>query len=175
MSYSDKIRLLRNQAKREEITVLIWGPGDPGPTGDIERQKYWTKRVQIKEVLQREFPNAEIAFSEDRELRELTAGLEDLLVEELVHAAVADCILVLDVSRGAHVEVDRLTAYPLVAQKIRLLLPERFVGTTGLVSVIHQGVRVSGYTDADFEACRLATKQCVDIVLSIAIDKRLRS
>ena len=38
-------------------------------------------------------------------------------------APIADCILVLDVSRGAHVEVDRISSYPLLAKKMRILLP----------------------------------------------------
>ncbi len=172
--FAARIEQLRRECRREELAILVWGPGDPGPRGDQERRRVWEKRLQIKETLQREFPNAEIALSEDIQLRQLTSDLDDLLSEELAHAASADCILVLDLSRGAHVEVDRFTMYPALAAKMWLLLPDRFVGTAGLISVVHEGLKVRGFSPQEFEACSVARELAVKIVLSVAMHKRLR-
>src|ERR1700722_213362 len=105
MTAKARIEALRTKARQQDLVVLVWGPGDPGPAGAPDLIKYWGKRNQIKDVLSSTFPNAEVMFSESDTLRDHTRDLTSLLTEELVHAAVADCIIVLDVSRGAHVEV----------------------------------------------------------------------
>jgi hypothetical protein len=125
----------------------------------------------IKKHLREAFQNSGIFFSEDDELRARTKHLEDVLVEEMVHGLAADCILILDVSRGAHVEVDQFATNAKLAPKIRLLIPTRFVGTKGLVGVVHQRVRVCGFTDEEFEACRVARDLAVNVVESVAIRK----
>jgi hypothetical protein len=81
----------------------------------------------------------------------------------------ADCILVLDVSRDAHVEVDRFSRYASVAKKIRVLLPAKFVGGSGLVSEIHAGLKVTSFTEDEFKKCTL------ELVLSVAIEKLMAS
>lgn len=171
MNSSERIRDLYVQAKAQPLVILVWGPGQPSPGATGDAVVYWNKRVQIREVLSREFPNSEVLFSEHAALRDHTRELEDLLTEELVHAAVADCILVLDVSRGAHVEVDRFSEHPSIAAKMRILIPERFVGTTGLVGSVHQDLRVKGFSDDELRLCRVATEKAVQIVLSFAIRK----
>ena len=172
MSVEENIKSFLEDAKRLEMLVLIWGPGDPGDSTH-PNHKYWEKRCMIRELLRREFPNAGVYFSEDEALRKYTIHLDDALIEEGVHAEKADCILVLDVSRGAHVEVDRFSALPLIAAKMRLLLPERYVGTKGLVSVIHKRVRVVGFSDQEFDECSLARKKCIDIIHTVAVSKLL--
>ena len=152
--------------------VLVWGPGEPADEISVDSAvTYWQKRNQIKEQLRKTFPKAEVFFSEDQELRNRTRSMEDPLVEEMVHALAADCILILDVSRGAHVEVDQFAANPRIADKIRLLIPDKWVGTKGLVGVLHQRVRVFGFSHDEFQFCKLATEKSVHIVLSVAIRK----
>jgi len=171
----DRIDELHKRAKMEELVVLVWGPGDPGPKGPKEIKKYWAKRNQIRDLLAKEFPQSEVYFSEALALRDHTRGLESLLTEELVHAAIADCILVLDVSRGAHVEVDRFSNYPSIAHKIRVLLPEKYVGGTGLASQVHQGLKVIGFSEIEFKQCSLASVKAIKVVLSVAIEKLMTS
>src|SRR5258708_38594209 len=100
MTYEEHIRRFLEEAKKAEIFVLIWGPGDP--RGDLSNPSYvyWKKRCQIRDEIRKVFPNAGVYFSEDEQLRRYTAHLEDTLMEEWVHAGMADCILALDVSRG---------------------------------------------------------------------------
>jgi hypothetical protein len=170
----DRIQSLYRRAKREDLVVLVWGPGDPGAAGSPELQKYWQKRQKIRDSLADVFKSSEILFSESGSLRDHTRDLQNLLTEELVHAAAADCILVLDVSRGAHVEVDRLSGYAVIAQKIRVLIPDRYVGSSGLVKVIHDKLAVVGFSEDEFTDCRLATDKCVKLVLSVAIEKMMK-
>jgi hypothetical protein len=168
---ADRIRALKSQAKRQDLVVLVWGPGDPGSGASPEASLYWEKRNQIRDCIAKEFSSAEVYFSESEALREHTRDLENLLTEELVHAAIADCILVLDVSRGSHVEIDRFSTIPAIAKKIRVLLPERHTGSRGLVSQILNGLKVIGFTEEELSKCNVATKICVDIVLSVALEK----
>ena len=169
----DRIKGLFAEARQAELIVLIWGPGDPGSDPSHPSYPYWNKRCQIREEIRKAFPNAGVYFSEDDQLRQFTRHLEDVLAEEWVHASQADCILVLDVSRGAHVEVDRFSRDPILAAKMRLLLPVRYVGTTSLVSMLHHRLRVIGFSDEEFDLCSLATKKCVDIILTVAVSKLL--
>ncbi len=173
MDAKKRIKSLRKKARQQELVVLVWGPGDPGLAGSPEIRKYWEKRNQIRDVLARRYPKAQILFSESDALRDHTRDLSDLLTEELVHATVADCIIVLDVSRGAHVEVDRFTALPALAAKLMILLPDRWVGGTGLVSQIHRNARVLGFSDAQLDSCEVATKMSVSIVDTFALQKLL--
>ena len=173
MNAASKIRSLREEARKQDLIVLVWGPGDPGASAPAESRKFWVKRGQIRDAVQKNFPAAEVVFSESDSLRDHTRDLEDLLTEELLHAAIADCILVLDVSRGAHVEVDRFTTKPTLAAKIRVLIPDKWVGSKGLIGSVHQDTRVRGFSEDEFELCSLATEKCVTIVLSFAIRKMM--
>jgi hypothetical protein len=156
-----------------DLAVLVWGPGDPGPNGNPLLLRYWQKRNQIKKQLEQVFPNSEVRFSEDPELREATRGFLTPIDEELVQASSADCILVLDVSRGAHVEVDRFSEYPNIAASMVVFIPEEHVGGTGLVSHVHSRLQVVGFSERDFAQCRVATEIAVAAVEARANDKLL--
>jgi hypothetical protein len=173
MTAQDRIRRLRSAAREQKLVVLVWGPGDPGPNGSPEIQKFWAKRCQIREVLSARFPNSQILFSESDVLRDLTRDLNDLLAEEAVHAAIADCILVLDVARGAHVEVDRFASLPDVACKMTVLLPEKFPGNAGLAKHVHSRVNARTFSNAELDRCDVATVMSPSIVDVSAIQKLL--
>jgi len=166
-----RINALRMRARLETLVVLVWGHGDPGPGGSETSKKYWNKRNQIRDEIQKQFPNSEVLFSESSPLRRGTNDLNDLLDEELVHAKIADCIIILDVSRGAHVEVDRFTSIPDIARKMTVLIPEQFVGNTGLVSHVHKHARVQGFSDIELDSCTVATLKSISIVDTAAINK----
>jgi hypothetical protein len=174
LNAATRIKRLKEDAKEQQLVILVWGPGDPGAGGSREKKKYWEKRNQIRDLLSTQFPASQIYLSEASELRDHTRDLEDLLTEELVHAAVADCILVLDVSRGAHVEVDRFSTNRQVAPKLRILLPAEEVGR-GLVHDVHKHLRVTGFTDDEFRRCSLASEKAINIVLSVALKKLMDS
>jgi hypothetical protein len=161
------LRALRERARMEQLLVLVWGPGS-------SNKEYWGKRNQIRDEIKSVYKNAEVEFSESDVLRDHTRDLASLLVEELAHATVADCIIVLDVSRGAHVEVDRFSSRPEIASKMTLLIPEEFVGGTGLVSHVHKHVNVTGFSPSQFKDCNLATKLAISIVDGVAIDRLTR-
>src|ERR1700728_3476450 len=110
----ERIDGLFAEAKQTNLVVLIWGPGNPGDDPSHPSYPYWQKRCQIRQEIRKAFPNADVYFSEDDELRRYTDRLEDVWAEEWVHASQADCILVLDMSRGAHVEVDRFSLDPII-------------------------------------------------------------
>ncbi len=169
MRFAPRLKELRRKARLQELVVLVWGPGEPRPGAPDVLQNYWAKRVQIRETLTGLFPNSDILFSESDALRDQTRDLDDLLAEELAHAAIADCILVLDVSRGAHVEVDRFSAIPAIASKMTVLLPEKYVGNDGLVSQVHQAIRVVGFSGEELAACHVATVKSVRVVDTAAL------
>jgi len=175
MDAATRIHQLRERAKHQPLVVLVWGPGDPGPDGEPQHTRYWQKRNQIRDLLAREFRQSEILFSESDALRDYTRDLETLLTEELVHAAIADCILVLDVSRGAHVEVDRISSYPLLAKKMRILLPEKYARGSGPYSNVLQGLRVVPFTEEEFERSSLASVKAIKLVESVALEKLMDS
>jgi hypothetical protein len=167
----DRFKKLFRVVRQQELVILVWGPGDPGPAGDPQITLYWRKRNQIRDALQARFPNAEVLFSESSALRDHTRHLGTLLVEERAHAEIADCILILDVSRGASLELDHFSADPAIARKIRLLIPSRYVGGTGLISGVHEKVRVAGFTDDDLNTCRVASEIAPNLVEAVAIEK----
>jgi len=63
----------------------------------------------------------------------------------------------------------------VIANKMRILIPKRYVGGTGLVSAVHDRLKVHGFTDHQFDKCTLASKICVDLVLAVAYEKLMRS
>lgn len=167
----DRFNALYGSARSQELLVLVWGPGDPGPGADATARLYWEKRNQIQAAVKARFPNSEVLFSESAVLRERTKHLGNLLTEELVHAHIADCILILDVSRGASLELDHFSGDPSIAKKMRLLIPERFVGGTGLISTVHQKVHVTGFSEDQLHACQVATELAPNLVEAVAIEK----
>ena len=175
MKARDRIEAIRRRARKQELLILVWGPGDPGADASGERLKYWEKRVQIRESIQSAYPESEVLFSESDALRDHTRDLNDLLAEELVHATAADCILILDVSRGAHVEIDRFSDIPQIAAKTTVLLPERFVGNSGLVGEVHKKVRIMGFSETEFEECNLATSKSISAVDVYALSRLIQS
>jgi hypothetical protein len=60
-----RARRIRRRAHLEEFVVLVWGPGDPGPGADADALLAYRKRLEIRQNLEREFPEAEVVFSED--------------------------------------------------------------------------------------------------------------
>ena len=169
---SDRREKLRRDARRESLVVFVWGPGDPGPDADDFSKAVWSKRNQIRASLAESFPNAEVLFSEDDEgSGGIPLGKGEVLASELESAAVADCIVILDGTRGASVEVDLFHLYPSIARKMCVFIPERFVGK-GLVTEVYERVRLESYTPEDLAECNVA-KRVDGVVLQAALQRRL--
>ena len=74
MDSAERIGALKQHAKRQQLVVLVWGPGDPGAGASKTDRKYWQKREQIRDALKAEFVESEILFSETEALRDHTRG-----------------------------------------------------------------------------------------------------
>lgn len=164
---------IKQDAKYEPITILIWGPGNPGQRAPLERRKAYNKRLQIKEALIKEFPRASIHFSEDTEMVEIGEGIIGQLRIEALQARVSNIVLMLDVSRGTNLELDHFVPmYPWFRDKVHVFLPEKYVTAQGLVSEVLKYVphdQVEGFSDEEFDRCDVATIKAVRAALSAAL------
>lgn len=52
MSLADRVRQdaerVRQSAKYEPITILVWGPGDPGPRASAERRRSYKSEYRLR-------------------------------------------------------------------------------------------------------------------------------
>lgn len=164
---------IKQNAKYEPITILIWGPGKPGRRAPLERRKAYKKRLQIKDVLKKEFPRASVHFSEDAEMVEIGEGVIGQLRVEALQAKVSDIVLMLDISRGTDLELDHFVPrYPWFREKVHVFLPQKYVGTQGLVAEILKYVphdQIEGFSDEEFDRCDVATVKAVRAALSAAL------
>jgi hypothetical protein len=169
---------IRNMAHYEAIKILVWGPGLLGENATEEQQKAYQKRVQIRDVLRAAFPRAEVYFSEDPEMIEVGSRISGQLRVEALQARIADLILMLDISRGADLELDHFVpTYPWFRDKVYVFLPEDYVPPKGLVKEVFDYLRddqVEGFTQDEFLQCSVATDKAVRIAEVIALDKCLR-
>jgi hypothetical protein len=168
-----------DSARQQRLNVLIWGPGDPGESGTPNSKKSYDKRCLIRKELRENFPRAEVKFSEElkEELKE-TITIRGTIPQETVHAASADLVIILDISRGADLELDHFAKYSWFRKKVWLLVPQKYLDTAGLVAevfnLIPKGQR-QGFTDEQFERCDVAKQMSVDIVMTVAALKLLET
>ncbi len=165
-------------ARRQSLRILVWGPGKPGSGATPEQERRYQKRCHIRDEVASVFEHSEVRFSEDPELDALTARVKRQVRKEALHAKWAQVILMLDVSRGVDLELDHFVpTYPWFRDKAHVFLPERYVGTGGLVLDVLKllpAEQVIGFTDGDFDACRIAKEMSVEIVQELANDALLR-
>jgi hypothetical protein len=158
---------LRAMAKAYPLKVLVWGPGDPGAGASEEVRKGYEKRLQIKEQIQTNFPNATVRFSEDPEMQEMGYPGMTKLEQETEHAYWADLIVSLFISRGAYFELDyMIPAFSWIRDKVYLLLPDRYVSTEGFIKELYnflRPVQIKGYTDEEYRICKVATERSLEI------------
>lgn len=176
-SFKETALSITREARLEPIKVLVWGPGDPGPTAPPEIKKAYQKRIQIKDELKKAFPRAEVFFSEDPEMLEISKTFRGHLRKEAFQAKIADLVLMLDISRGADLELDYFVPkYSWFRDKVYVFLPERYVPPKGLVKEVFDYLlpyQVEGFTDHEFEHCSLATEKAVAIAEGIALAMKI--
>jgi hypothetical protein len=162
-------------ARQQRLNVLIWGPGDPGESGDPDAKKGYAKRCLIRKELRENFPRAEIKFSE--ELKE-TITIRGTIPQETVHAASADLVIILDISRGADLELDHFTKYSWFRKKVWLFVPQEYLDSAGLVAEVFKLIpkdQRQGFTTEEFERCDVAKRMSVDVVTTVATLKLLEA
>lgn len=170
--YKEETRKTMDLARQQELTVLVWGPGDPGKSGSPEAIEAYEKRCLIRQVLRDKFPRSEIDFSENRPNEEILGQLE----KQLVDASNADAVIILDMSRGAHLELDFFTRYPWFREKVWLLVKREYLGTTGLVAEVFKLIpqnQIQGFTDEEFKRSDVAKIMSVKAVTTVAVRKLL--
>lgn len=176
--YAAEAAEIKEAARYQPIKVLVWGPGDPGPGASAEAKAGYQKRLQIRAVLRDRFPCAEVYFSEDAEMIQLTEGLGGQLLKEAVQARLSDLVIMLDLGRGVDLELDHyIPTYDWFPRRVFLLVPKKYVDTKGLVREIldyllpHQ---IMGFTPEEFEVCTVAKEMAVAAALATALDRALK-
>lgn len=169
---------IRESARRLPLGILVWGPGQPESTESSGERESYEKRVQIKSVLKREFPNAEVYFSEDPEMDELSRDITDQLLKQALQARTVDAIIHLDMGRGAYLELDHfIPTYSWIRDKMFVLQLDKYASSQGLVRNVFDLLKtnhISHFTEAEFRECKVATEKAVRCVFQIAMSKVLR-
>jgi hypothetical protein len=162
-------------ARQQRLKVLIWGPGDPGERDDPVAQKGYAKRRHIRGELKKNFPRSQVTFSEELEKSEVIIGT---LTQEAIQAKIADLVIILDISRGADLELDYFTKYSWFRQKVWLLVPKEYVNTTGIIAEVFKLIpkdQMHGFTAEEFDRCDVAKIMSVNIVTTVAALKLLEA
>jgi hypothetical protein len=146
MTFRDKIADLERIVAAVPVHILVWGPGDTaGPD--------WEKRKKIRETLTREFPNAQIAFSED--LPDDPSGSDLTLQErELWHLSVSDITIVLDTSKGPGEEIAHFTRTTM-SRKLFILTNERYKAVKGFPAALREHENQVFFNDGEYTSCSL--------------------
>lgn len=178
LRFKDDANRIKEDAKNSALKILVWGPGNPGPSAEKNKKAAYEKRKQIKDVLRKEFPRSEVYFSEDKEMKAISGDMIGQLEKEALQSAVADVIIMLDVGRGVDLELDHFVlTYPWFRDKVIVFLPAEYVSSKGLVSEVFKYIntnQVEGFTKAEFDRCDVAKIKAVKAVQSIAIILLLR-
>jgi len=163
---------LNKVKKTTHMNILVWGPGDPGPTGLDYNKKAYAKRLQIKDVLKATFDDVDVFFSEDPEMRVATDLTSNELLREAIQVEKADIIIVLDVSRGTNLELDHyILSNARSRDKFHVFIHQNYFPVTGLVKSVFDKLsddQIEGFSDDDFDKCSLATKKAVNAVHACA-------
>lgn len=182
--WRDEASKILESAWHQSLKIVLWGPGDPGRKGSDYKRRAYNKRVQIKEVLSDIFLRAgtvpQVYMSEDPEMQNLAPDITDKLLQETLQARTADLVLALAVpgSRGVDLEIDFFVPnFPWIRDKIYILLPKQFVKAKGLVKEVFDFLKpdhLVGYSQKEFDECKVATEKAVRIATAAALNKRLR-
>ena len=171
--YREMAKRIRERARYEAINILVWGPGDPGPDAPQERRLAYAKRIQIRDVLRKEFPLAEVHFSEDPEMIRIADGIYGQLRKEALQASISHLILMLDISRGVDLELDYFVPkYPWFRDKVFVFLPEQYVASQGLVAEVFDYLKeeqIQGFSQEEFDSCHVATVKAVNVAHTVAL------
>ncbi len=129
--------------------------------------------MKIKAHLKERFPSAGVFFSEDKEMQELALTGQSQLEKQSVQARMAHLVLMLDLTRGVDLEVDYfIPKYPWFREKAYVLLPDQYVSTKGLTETVFDMLgsnHIIGFSNTEFDSCKLVTEKVDGIAHTIAL------
>ncbi|MDP3103363.1 MAG: hypothetical protein Q8M95_02000 [Candidatus Methanoperedens sp.] len=170
---------LKEIARCQPITILVWGPTDPGVGAPPDEVKAYLKRLKIKTHLKKRFPSAGVFFSEDKEMQTLALPGQNQLETQAMQARIAHLVLMLDLTRGVHLELDHfIPKYPCFREKAYVLLPEQYVSTQGLTKNVLdmlESSHIIGFSDIEFDSCKLVTEKVDGVAHTIALKHVIES
>lgn len=152
----------------QRLNVLIWGPGDPGENGDPEAKKAYEKRCLIRTVLLEKYPRSKVRFSEEIKKRNPEMSQLD---QETFDAKFADLVIILDISPGAHLELNHFTKYSWFRTKVCLFVPQKYLDTPGLADEVYKLIpekQRKGFSPEEYERSDVAKVMAVNIVEIVA-------
>lgn len=171
--YKLEAEKIKATARCQPIIILVWGPGDPGDGAPLEKVKAYQKRVKIKAHLRERFPCAGVFFSEDKEMKELALTGQNQLEVQAMQAKFAHLVLMLDLTRGVDLEFDHfIPKYPWFREKAYVLLPDKYVSTEGLTKTVLDKLErnhIIGFSEIDFDSCKLVTEKVDGVAHTIAM------
>lgn len=175
-THIDRLGILREKIRQQEMLILIWGPSRPDTNATPEQHKLYAKRLQIKQKLKTTFHKSEVFFGEDPEINILTEGFRGELEKARIQAERADLILVLESNRGSSIEIEYFM--PEFRKKIYVLMPNKFLPKKGLYAStlnLLEPEHIIGYTQKEFDNCTLASEIAIKVADSVAMERFLRS
>ncbi|MEX0597545.1 MAG: hypothetical protein WD512_13720 [Candidatus Paceibacterota bacterium] len=175
-TWLDDENRVRDRYHKENLKLLIWGPGKPEKGSS---NKFYDKRVQMKEILREKFPFAEVYFSEDQEMRDLSKDIIGELNKEAYQAKIADAIIILLVSRGSNLELDYFVPkYDWFPKKTYILIEEKYHETKGLVKDVLERLKpdqIIPFTEKELDECKVAKGHTLRFAKTIACMRYLDS
>ena len=161
--YDEATKLNEHARQQAEFLVLIWGPG--------KNQAGYDKRCMIRDVLRNLFPRSKFDFSEDIQIPEIIGTLP----KQAVQAKIAKLIIILDISRGAHFEINHFTKYSWFLSKAWVLVPQEDLNRLDEGGFAWQALRliprqqIKGFTAEELARSDVAKVMSVDIVTTVAV------
>lgn len=152
MGFDKNIEGVERTLKSWDLSVLIWGPGK-------FREEENAKREKIRTVIKNHFPNADVYFSEDEELRKKVphAKYLSLQEEELYHLASCDVCIVLDTSPGTAAEIAHFVS-SIYAHRLFILTHKDNENTHGFPGELRKGLNLAFYDNDEWVKCNLTER-----------------
>jgi len=153
----------------QRLDVLIWGPGDPEENDDdAEAKKAYEKRCLMRATLREKYPRARVRFSEEIKKRNPEMSQLD---QETFDAKFADLVIILDIGRGADLELDHFTKFSWFRTKVYLFVPQKYLDAPGLADEVYKLIpekQRKGYSPEEYERCDVAKVRTLDIMEIVA-------
>lgn len=147
-----------------DVNVLVWGSG-------VSASEHYEKRMKIRDTLKSEFRNADVRFSEDKELDSLVPGSAHKFTheKELWHLAACDVCVVMDTSQGAGEEIAHFISTSH-ARKLMIFTHEKYRRSSTFPGSLRQNQNQVFYSELDYASCELV-KQILERVQQVALAK----
>lgn len=166
-----KLQDYSNLAKYSYLMIIIWGPS--------KKERFYKKRMEIKERLILEFPKADVFFPEDKELNDkLLASFPastnwDIVVRGDRFLELCDLCIALDMGDGAKSELARAITSPNVS-KLRVFSPIKFKNSKSYLAVLRKVLvkfkTLKFFTQKEYDNCDIVG-WAIDTTMSFGLSK----